>query len=117
MKKKLKLLFVDQLNLARAKTACFTMMMHHRNNFDTRDRGSDKTAQTRVSAEDVEWADIIFAIEEEQRKYIESRYPDAAEKKKIFVLGIPYDENRPGPELIQLLSESVNKILESMDEI
>jgi hypothetical protein len=29
-----------------------------------------------------------FAIEEEQRKYIESRYPDAAEKKKIFVLGI-----------------------------
>lgn len=64
-----------------------------------------------VKAEQLEWADLILVMEEEQRVELSKRFPKQYLQKRILSLDIPdiYQYNQP--ELIELLKLKVEAIL------
>ena len=63
-----------------------------------------------VNANDIEWADIIFTMENEQRNELSRRFPKQYLRKKILCLNIPDVYNFYNPELIKLLNIKMNEI-------
>jgi predicted protein tyrosine phosphatase len=64
-----------------------------------------------VTAEQMEWADLILVMEEEQRIELGKRFPKQYLKKRILSLDIPdiYAHNQP--ELVDLLKRKIESIL------
>jgi predicted protein tyrosine phosphatase len=56
-----------------------------------------------LSKVDLVWADVIFVMEEFQRREIASRFPDEYLKKQILSLDIPDMFSYNDPELLELL--------------
>ena len=64
-----------------------------------------------VTADQLEWADLVLVMEEEQRIEVGKRFPKQYLKKRILSLDIPdiYCYNQP--ELIELLKKKTEAIL------
>ncbi|MEM9170506.1 MAG: low molecular weight protein tyrosine phosphatase family protein [Pseudomonadota bacterium] len=64
-----------------------------------------------VSAEQIEWADIIFVMEKAHRNKLGKKFKSYLKNKRIFVLGIPDDYDFMDPDLISLLKTKVPQFL------
>ena len=64
-----------------------------------------------VTAEQLEWADLVLVMEEEQRIEISKRFPKQYLQKRILSLDIPDIYHYNQPELIDLLKMKVEAIL------
>ena len=64
-----------------------------------------------VSTEQIEWADIIFVMENAHRNKLGKKYKTYLKNKRIIVLGIPDDYDFMDPELISLLKAKVPQFL------
>ncbi len=73
--------------------------------------GINAFAGTLVSAALIEWADIVFVMEEWQREEISARYPAQLTGKRVVCLDIPDIYGYMQPELVRLLEERVPKYL------
>ncbi len=95
------LLFVCNQGKYRSKTAAELLQ----NEFSTKYAGlfSDNP----LVEKDVEWADIVFFMEEEQRAKAVERFPEVLLRKQLVTLDIPdvysYNDNR----LISLLRRKI----------
>ncbi len=96
-----KILFVCTANLDRSKTA--EDLVKDRPGFQVRSGGTWEWARRRVSAEDIEWADRIFVMEDEHKEAVLRISPEA--RGKIAVLDIPDVYKRGEPELVALLKK------------
>ena len=105
---KKKILFVCTGNIDRSPTAeaLFSKSPIH----EARSAGTWRHAYRRVSRELVEWADVIFVMEDHHKESIVDSFPEA--KDKIIVLDIPDIYPRHHPELVALLKEKLSKYLE-----
>jgi protein-tyrosine phosphatase len=71
--------------------------------------GTLATAPVHISKELINWADIIFAMEEKHKKEIINM--DSSATQKTIVLGIPDIYRKNQPELKQLIKEKTKPFL------
>ena len=107
-KMKLKLLFVCTINRMRSATA--HKIYENDNRFEVKSAGTDKTANTVLTDEILNWADSIIVMEKSHRNYIRSHFPDIYKTKKIVCLYIPDEYDYMQPELIGVLKDKVEDV-------
>jgi predicted protein tyrosine phosphatase len=104
------LLFVCSRNRLRSPTAeaVFAELTCHA----VLSAGTSADAETVVSADLVEWADIIFAMEGVHRRRLNQRFATLLRDKRIIVLGIADEYGYMDPQLIEILKEKVSQHIE-----
>jgi len=102
-------LFVCSRNRLRSPTA--EALFSDRDGIQTLSAGTAPDAETPLSAELVEWAEIIFAMETIHRRRIEQHFGGAFPRKRIIVLGIPDKYSYMDPKLVELLLRKVAPFL------
>jgi len=69
--------------------------------------GTAPDAETVVSADMIEWADVVFVMEQVHRKRLNERFGPLLRSKRVVVLGIPDRYPYMDPELIRILRSKV----------
>ena len=77
--------------------------------------GTAPDAETPVSAELIEWADIVFAMEGVHRKRLMSAFGTLLKDKRVVVLGIRDRYAYMEPELVELLKSKVASYLPELE--
>jgi len=73
--------------------------------------GTNSDAETPVSGDLIEWADIIFAMEKSHRNKIAKKFSALLKNKQLVCLGIPDNYAYMQPELVKILEPRVNRII------
>jgi predicted protein tyrosine phosphatase len=73
--------------------------------------GTSPNAKHTVTVQDLEWADIIFVMEEKHKSRLVAEYRRVIEHKKLYVLDIPDDYKYMDTDLIEQIQSSVGNIL------
>lgn len=71
--------------------------------------GTNEDAETVVSGDLIEWADVVFVMEKSHRNKITKKFKDLLKGKKLVCLDIPDNYDRMDPVLIRLLSNKVSQ--------
>lgn len=74
---------------------------------ETLSAGTAPDAETPLSAELIDWADVIFAMETIHRRKIEQQFGESLSSKRIIVLAIPDKYRYMDPELVKILLAKV----------
>ncbi len=102
-------LFVCSRNKWRSPTAEKVYATHKLIN--TRSRGTSKKARRTISADDLHWADVVFAMEDKHRQQLQSRFAGEMACTEIRVLDIPDEYQFMDPELVQCIEDAVGELL------
>ncbi len=102
-----RVLFVCTANIDRSPTA--EALLKNIEGFEVQSAGVWFNARRRISKDLIEWADIIFVMEDFHKEVIVALKPDA--KKKTIVLNIPDIYSRNDPELIDILKAKLAEFL------
>ena len=73
--------------------------------------GTNNDADTPVSGDLIEWADIILVMEKIHKNKISKKHKELLKDKRLIVLDIPDNYECMQPELIQLLKAKVSRVL------
>jgi len=106
---RINVLFICSLNRWRSPTAEQVWRRHPR--VSARSAGTSAGARHPVSAADLEWADVIFVMEDKHRARLLAEHRELLEHKPVHVLDIPDDYRYMDPELVELLDEPVAALL------
>ena len=101
----MKVLFICNQNQHRSKTAEEVF----RDRFETKSAGLFN--EKPVTAKQLEWADIIFVMEDFQREEISKRFPIQYLKKRIISLNVPDAYQYNDPSLVNLLNQKIIELL------
>lgn len=71
--------------------------------------GTNSDAETSISGDLVEWADIIFVMEKSHRNKVSKKFKHLLKGKKLVCLDIPDEFGRMDPALVRLLENRVSK--------
>ncbi|MBS1804340.1 MAG: phosphotyrosine protein phosphatase [Acidobacteria bacterium] len=104
-------LFVCSRNKRRSPTA--ESIFSNLEGVNVLSAGTSVDAETPISADLIEWADLILAIESVHRRRIQQRFGTLLRQKKIAVLGIPDDYEYGDEELVRRLHKAVTSYLRS----
>lgn len=107
---RLRVLFVCSKNQWRSPTA--EHIYRNDSRLEVRSAGVKSEAQRRLSEADLNWADVVFAMEREHKQMIIERFSHL-HLPEIEVLDIPDDFQYLQPELLLALHEAVDPALES----
>jgi predicted protein tyrosine phosphatase len=102
-------LFVCSRNRLRSPTA--EAVFSKRPDIDVLSAGTAPDAEAPVSAELIDWADIIFAMEKVHRERLENQFGQQLARKKLIVLRIPDKYHYMDPKLVALLLIKVSPFL------
>lgn len=105
-----KILFICSQNKLRSPTG--ETVFTDYSGVETRSAGLNHNAHVPLGAEDVEWADIIFVMEQTHKKKLRKRYKEHINKQRIICLGIPDIYEYMDVELIAILKRDVPKFLD-----
>lgn len=100
----MRVLFVCNQNTHRSKTA----EKLFRDRFKTKSAGLFN--ENPITEKELDWADKVIVMENEQRKEISKRFPEQYLKKQILSLNIPDIFHFNQPKLIELLNLKVNNL-------
>jgi predicted protein tyrosine phosphatase len=103
------LLFVCSANRLRSPTA--EQVFAGKSGIETDSAGLLNTADTVLSAEQVEWADVIFVMEKRHRTKLSQKFASYLKGKRVICLDIPDDYGFMQPELVALLERKVAPFL------
>ena len=101
----MRLLFVCSYNRMRSPTA-EVLFANHRG-VETMSAGTSPDAEAVVSAEMIEWADVILVMEPAHRKRLNEMFKSQLRDKRIVVLDIPDRYEYMDPELVRILEAKV----------
>lgn len=101
-----KVLFVCSQNLLRSPTA--EQVFSVREDLEVASAGTNHDAETPLTAELVEWADVIFVMEKVHRRKLQWRFRSSLRNARIICLDIPDIYGFMDPELVQLLKLKVS---------
>ncbi|MGJ8671861.1 low molecular weight protein tyrosine phosphatase family protein [Rubritalea sp.] len=107
------ILFICGKNQWRSPTA--EKIYQNDQRFSVRSAGLSKVAKRHLSAKDLEWADLVFVMEREQKRRIAQEYTAKAELPEISCLDIPDIYPYMNEELIELLQLGVESELSTWD--
>ena len=96
-----RVLFVCSQNRLRSPTA--EQVFSGRPGFEVASAGTDPSAGNPVSAEVIEWADVIFVMERSHRNKVSKKFRAYLKNKRIICLDIPDEFEYMDPMLIRLL--------------
>jgi predicted protein tyrosine phosphatase len=102
-------LFVCSQNKLRSPTA--EQLFSRRPDLEVASAGTNSDAETPLSAELVEWADVIFVMEKIHRAKLQQRFRASLKSKRVVCLDIPDKYRFMDPELVQLLEAKVGRHL------
>ena len=105
----LKVLFLCTQNRLRSPTAEAVFSTDPK--LEVMSAGTSADADNPVSADLIEWADIIFAMENIHRDKLNRQFGSLLRAKRIVVLGIPDRFHYMDPKLIDILRERVPRHL------
>lgn len=71
--------------------------------------GTNSDAETTISGDLIEWADIIFTMEKAHRNKVSKKFKHLLKGKKLVCLDIPDNYDCMDPELVRLLEVRVAK--------
>jgi predicted protein tyrosine phosphatase len=100
-----KILFVCSANVDRSPTA--EHIYSNCEGFEVKSAGVSWSARKRVSAELLQWADVILCMEEWQKQSIEEKFPGIISNKEIYSLGVADVYPYMHPVLVNLIKEKV----------
>ncbi|MCB1839114.1 MAG: phosphotyrosine protein phosphatase [Alphaproteobacteria bacterium] len=103
------LLFICTANKLRSATA--ETIFNEYEGINAIGAGTDKTAPTTVSSDLIEWADIIFCMEQTHKAKVKKLFQPLLKNKRLIVLDIPDDYDYMQEELIKLLKARVRKVI------
>jgi len=100
-----KLLFVCSENRLRSPTA--EAVFSEYNGVEAIGCGTNSDAETTLSGDLVEWADVVLVMEKSHRNKVSKKYKELLKGKRLVCLDIPDNYECMQPELIQLLKAKV----------
>ena len=103
------ILFVCSRNNWRSPTA--ESIYKGRQDHQVKSAGTEPSAKIRVSARDILWADLIFAMEKKHKQRLLDKFPNETEHKKIIILDIEDEYTYMDKELIEMIKLSVDAYL------
>lgn len=103
------LLFVCSRNRLRSPTA--ETIFAGLDGYNVLSAGTNPDAETIVSADLVEWADTIFAMQGVHRRRLTQRFGPGLRIKRLIVLDIADEYSYMDPRLVALLKEKVSRHL------
>ncbi len=103
----MKLLFVCSENRLRSPTGEEVFSQYR--DIEAIGCGTNADADTPLSGDLVEWADMIFVMEKSHRRKVSEKYQHLLKDKKLVCLDIPDNYKRMDPELIRILKARVAK--------
>ena len=80
-------------------------------NVETDSAGLSQGATSTLSAEQIEWATIIFVMEKMHRNKLSKKYRKHLNGKRVICLNIPDDYEYLDPFLVRLLENKVGPFL------
>lgn len=101
------LLFVCTENKLRSATAEQVFSEHA--GVESIGAGTNKDAATHVSGDLVEWADIVFVMENTHRNKISKKFQPLLKNKRLICLDIPDNYEYMDSTLIKLLKRKVGQ--------
>lgn len=113
MEEKLHILFVCGKNQWRSPTA--EAIYKNDQRFYVKSAGLSKVAKRRISERDLLWADLIFVMEQEQRRRLRQSIEGLEGRPEIVCLDIADIYQYMDEELIRLLREGVESELEEWE--
>jgi len=102
-------LFVCSQNRLRSPTA--EQVFSQREHIEVQSAGLDQACGNPVTPELVEWADIIFVMEQTHRNKLSKQFRGSLKNARVIVLGIPDDYEFMDPELVRILEMRVPAFL------
>jgi len=103
------ILFVCSRNKWRSPTA--EAIYKGRQDHQVKSAGTEPSAKIRVSAKDILWADLIFAMEKKHKQRLLEKFPNETGHKKIIILDIEDEYTYMDKELIDMIKLSVDAYL------
>ncbi len=100
-----RVLFVCSQNKLRSPTA--EQVFSGRPGFEVASAGTDRNAENPISAEAIEWADVIFVMERAHRDRLTKHFRAQLKDKRIVCLDIPDEFEYMDPALVRLLEAKV----------
>jgi len=97
----LKILFICSRNRRRSPTAESLFSRHP--TIEAASAGTSPDADTPLSADLIEWADIIYVMENIHRRRVSEKFRSLLKTRKITVLGITDKYDYLDPDLVKLL--------------
>ncbi len=73
--------------------------------------GTNTDAETTVSGDLIEWADVVFVMEKSHQNKLAKKYKVLLKGKRLVCLDIPDVYDRMQPELIKLLEARVPRYI------
>lgn len=104
-----KVLFVCSQNRLRSPTA--EQVFSKRADIEVDSAGTNNDADNPLTAELVEWADIIFVMEKAHRNKLQQRFRRQLKKARVICLDIPDEFAFMDPMLVRLLEAKVSRYL------
>jgi predicted protein tyrosine phosphatase len=98
-------LFVCSKNLSRSPTAEVIYKDHA--GLHVKSAGTEPSAGSEVTAEHIEWADLIFVMEEKHEQSMLDKFPLETGQKRIVVLDIPDEYKFMDPVLVEKIKAKV----------
>lgn len=105
MNRPLRILFVCAMNLRRSLTAEHLYRSDSR--VEVRSAGLREGARRRVSARDMEWAEVVYVMEREHKATLRERFA-GMEFPTIEVLGVPDDFEYMDEALKEMLTATLD---------
>ena len=100
-----RVLFICHLNRSRSATAERVFCKHH--DLDVRSAGTASDARVQVNTRMLEWADVIFTMDNTQQEALERLFPGHPALPRLICLDIPDDFAFLQPDLVKLLEDRV----------
>lgn len=107
---RLKILFVCSKNKWRSPTAESLYRAHPL--LDVRSAGTSPTARRRVTARDLEWADLVLVMEHKHKERLHNQYPQLSRNCRFEILDIEDRFRAMDPRLIEEIKESTTPLIE-----
>ena len=104
------ILFICSRNQWRSPTAEKVWSKHP--GISVRSAGTSPRARKTVAAQDIQWADTIFAMEQKHKDRLKAEFTKLLNYKPIHVLDIPDEYKFMDAELVELLQHSVGAYLD-----
>ena len=111
-KERKRILFVCTINIMRSATAHQIYSKDPR--FQVRSAGTHRSAETVLSKELLEWAEMVVVMEDRHRNHILKRYPEIYKTKHIVCLDVPDNYDYMQAELIALLRDKFEELFEQL---
>ena len=105
-----RVLFICRVNRHRSATA--ERMFCKRRELDVRSAGTSEDALVRVNTRMLEWAYVVFTMDDQQRAALERMFPSHPVLDLLICLDIPDDFTFLDPTLVTLLEERVKAHLD-----